>query len=76
MSTNRRTFFGEVLGGAAGVAVSGLAPTARVLGANDRIRFGMIGRAPAVWRFSRPPLSAPTSRPWPWPTFTRAVSTR
>ena len=43
MSTNRRTFFGEVLGSAAGFAVAGQAQSPRVLGANDRIRFGIIG---------------------------------
>jgi predicted dehydrogenase len=37
--SNRRAFFGELLGGAA----AGLAPSARVLGANDRVRFGIIG---------------------------------
>jgi predicted dehydrogenase len=41
--SNRRAFFGELIGGAAGVAASGLLPAARVLGANDRIRFGIIG---------------------------------
>jgi predicted dehydrogenase len=38
--SNRREFFEEVLGGA---AVSALASSGRVLGANDRIRFGLIG---------------------------------
>ena len=45
--SNRRTFLGSVIGGAAGVAVAatatGTAATGRVVGANDRIRFGLIG---------------------------------
>ena len=41
--TNRRTFLQQLLGSATLVAVGGLAPTARVRGANERIRFGLIG---------------------------------
>jgi predicted dehydrogenase len=41
--TNRRTFLGQVAGGAAALGVSGLASAGRVLGANDRIRIGLIG---------------------------------
>src|SRR5215813_12531794 len=40
---NRRTFMKQCARGAAGVAVSGLVSSSRVLGANDRIRFGLIG---------------------------------
>ena len=40
---NRRTFMGQCAKGAAGIAVSGLVSSRRVLGANDRIRFGLIG---------------------------------
>ena len=40
---NRRTFMGQVLGGTAAMAVSGLFPASRILGANDRVRFGLIG---------------------------------
>lgn len=41
--TNRRAFFGQLAGGAAAVGVSGLVSSGRILGANDRIRIGLIG---------------------------------
>ena len=41
--SNRRTFMGQCVKGAAGFAVSGLVSSRRILGANDRIRFGLIG---------------------------------
>ena len=41
--SNRRTFIGQCVKGAAGLAVSGLVSSRRVLGANDRVRFGLIG---------------------------------
>jgi predicted dehydrogenase len=43
--THRRAFLGTMIGGASGVSSAGLMPvaTGRVLGANDRIRFGLIG---------------------------------
>jgi len=43
--SNRRAFMGSVIGGATGVAMAatGRAAEGRVLGANDRIRFGLIG---------------------------------
>jgi predicted dehydrogenase len=37
--SNRRAFLGQVIGG----AVAGLASSSRILGANDRIRIGLIG---------------------------------
>ena len=40
---NRRTFIHQVAGGAAALAGSSLLPSSRVLGANDRVRFGIIG---------------------------------
>jgi|SRR5579863_182017 len=41
---SRRKFMGQVLGGAAALAASsGLYPSSRVLGANDRVRIGLIG---------------------------------
>jgi len=40
--SSRRTFIGQVLGGTASLAASGLFP-GRVLGANDRVRLGLIG---------------------------------
>jgi len=42
MST-RRTFMKQALGSSAALAASGLYPFNRVLGANDRIRIGLIG---------------------------------
>ena len=41
--SDRRTFMRQVLGGGTAMAVSGLSPAGRILGANDRIRFGLIG---------------------------------
>ena len=40
---DRRTFIRQCATGAMGVAVSGLVSSRRVLGANDRVRFGLIG---------------------------------
>jgi predicted dehydrogenase len=40
---NRRRFIHQVSGGAAALAGSSMFPPASVLGANDRIRFGLIG---------------------------------
>ena len=40
---DRRTFIGQCARGAVGIAVSGLVSSRRVLGANDRVRFGLIG---------------------------------
>src|SRR6266404_5868757 len=41
--SNRRTFLKQLSSSAAWVAVSGLAAPGRILGANDRIRIGLIG---------------------------------
>ena len=41
--SNRRTFVRQVIGGASWVATAGLLAPARVLGANHRIRLGLIG---------------------------------
>ena len=41
--SDRRTFMQQVLGGGTAMAVSGLAASGRILGANDRVRFGLIG---------------------------------
>lgn len=41
--SSRREFVRQIAGGAAALAVSRLCPAARVLGANDRLRFGLIG---------------------------------
>jgi predicted dehydrogenase len=40
--SNRRQFLGGLIS-AAGVAASGQTPTSRIVGANDRVRFGLIG---------------------------------
>jgi predicted dehydrogenase len=39
----RRTFLRQALGGTAAVALSSSLPSSRVLGANDRVRLGLIG---------------------------------
>lgn len=41
--SSRRTFLGQILGGTATLAASGLFPSNHVLGANDRVRLGLIG---------------------------------
>lgn len=41
--SSRRAFLESVIGGAAGVAISGSAVAGQVKGANDRVRFGLIG---------------------------------
>ncbi len=41
--SNRRTFLQQAIGSAAWVAAAGLTSPSRVLGANDRIRIGLIG---------------------------------
>ena len=41
--SDRRTFMRQVLEGSTAMAVAGFIPTGRVLGANDRVRFGLIG---------------------------------
>jgi len=41
--SNRRTFMGQLLSGTATLAVSGMLPSSKVLGANDRVRIGLIG---------------------------------
>ncbi|MDE3178242.1 MAG: Gfo/Idh/MocA family oxidoreductase [Acidobacteriota bacterium] len=41
--SSRRKFIGQVLGGTAALAASQYLPSSRVLGANDRVRFALIG---------------------------------
>ncbi|MGA2988591.1 MAG: Gfo/Idh/MocA family oxidoreductase [Terriglobia bacterium] len=41
--SSRRTFIKETLGGSAALVASGFLPSSSVLGANDRIRFALIG---------------------------------
>lgn len=60
---DRRTFMRQVLGGGTAMAVSGLAPAGRILGANDRIRFGLIGaggRGKAIFKAA---INAPNTEP-------------
>ncbi|HEV2500531.1 MAG TPA: Gfo/Idh/MocA family oxidoreductase [Terriglobia bacterium] len=40
---NRRQFMGQVIGGTAALAAGAFLPARRVLGANDRVRFALIG---------------------------------
>ena len=57
---NRREFIGGLIGGTA-MAVSGFAPSGRILGANDRVRFGVIGpggRGQAIFKAA---LKAPNT---------------
>ena len=62
--SNRRTFMAHCVKGAAGFAVSGLASSRRILGANDRIRFGLIGcGSRGKENYSRPPCAAPMPKP-------------
>ena len=52
----RRAFMQQALTGSAAVAAYGLFPSSRVLGANDRIRIGLIGAGGrGNGRSSRPP---------------------
>ena len=41
--SSRRKFMGQILGGTVTLAASGLFPSSRVLGANERVRVGLIG---------------------------------
>ncbi len=41
--SNRREFMGQIVSGTTGLVVSGLVSSQRILGANDRVRFGLIG---------------------------------
>jgi predicted dehydrogenase len=61
--SDRRTFMRQVLGGGTAMAVSGLVTSGRILGANDRIRFGLIGaggRGKAIFRAA---IKAPNTEP-------------
>jgi predicted dehydrogenase len=61
--SDRRTFMRQVLGGGTAMAVSGLIPAGRILGANDRIRFGLIGaggRGSAIFKAA---IKAPNTEP-------------
>jgi hypothetical protein len=65
--SHRRAFLGSVIGGATGAVVAGAeaAATGRVLGSNERIRFGLIGggsRGKEIFRAALRCLSAAASR--------------
>ena len=59
---NRRSFMRGVAGGAAAFAGSSIFPGARVLGANDRVRFGLIGAGGRGHAIFRAALRAPNTQ--------------
>ncbi|MBZ5563740.1 MAG: Gfo/Idh/MocA family oxidoreductase [Acidobacteriia bacterium] len=59
--SSRRKFMGQVLGGSAGLAVSGWLAPARSLGANDRVRFGLIGAGGRGQEIFKAALRAPNT---------------
>lgn len=58
---NRRLFLKQVVGGAAGVTVAGLISPYRILGANDRIRIGLIGAGSRGREIFRAALRCPNT---------------
>ncbi len=59
--SDRRTFMRQVLGGGTAMAVSGLAPAGRILGANDRVRFGLIGSGGRGQQIFKAAIKAPNT---------------
>jgi predicted dehydrogenase len=59
---NRRRFIHQLGGGAAALAGSSMFPPARVLGANDRIRFGLIGAGGRGMEIFKAALHAPNTQ--------------
>src|SRR5215472_12575089 len=59
---NRRSFIHELGRGAAALAGSSMFPPARVLGANDRIRFGLIGAGGRGMDIFKAALKAPNTQ--------------
>src|ERR1041384_7437300 len=59
--SDRRTFMRQVLGGGTAMAVSGLVPAGRILGANDRIRFGLIGAGGRGQEIFKAAIKAPNT---------------
>jgi predicted dehydrogenase len=59
---NRRHFIQQLSGGAAAVAGSSMFPSARVLGANDRVRFGLIGAGGRGMAIFKAALQAPNTQ--------------
>jgi predicted dehydrogenase len=59
--SDRRTFMRQVLGGGTAMAVSGLVPAGRILGANDRVRFGLIGAGSRGKQILRAAIKVPNT---------------
>jgi len=59
---NRRSFIHQLSGGAAALAGSSMFTSARVLGANDRIRFGLIGAGGRGMDIFKAALRAPNTQ--------------
>ena len=59
---NRRSFIQQLSGGAAAAAGSSMFPSARVLGANDRVRYGLIGAGGRGMEIFKAALSAPNAQ--------------
>jgi len=59
---NRRRFIHHLTGGAAALAGSSMFPPARVLGANDRVRFGLIGAGGRGMDVFKAALRAPNTQ--------------
>src|SRR5215469_16097157 len=58
---NRRGFIHQLSAGAVTLAGSSILPSARVLGANDRVRFGLIGAGGRGMEIFKPALGAPNT---------------
>jgi predicted dehydrogenase len=59
--SSRRKFMGQILGGTAGLAASSLSPSGRLLGANDRVRLGLLGAGGRGQEIFRTALSLPNT---------------
>jgi hypothetical protein len=59
---NRRRFIQQLSGGAAAIAGSAMFPSGRVLGANDRIGFGLIGAGGRGMDIFKAALRAPNTQ--------------
>ena len=59
--SDRRAFMRQVLGGGTAIAVSGLGQAGRILGANDRVRFGLIGAGGRGQEIFKAAIKAPNT---------------
>src|SRR5437867_12486787 len=59
---NRRIFIHQLTGGAAVLAGSSMFPPSRVIGANDRVRFGLIGAGGRGTAIFKSALQAPNAQ--------------